>query len=223
MTSIVLSNVTKRFGRATAVDDVTLEIRSGELLVLVGPSGCGKTTLLRLIAGLEQPDSGSIRLGDRVADRLPPRDRHVAMVFQKHALYPHLDVYQNLAFGLKMRRDPKAEIDRRVQQTAKTLRIHDLLARKPAELSGGQQQRVALGRAMVQTPQAFLLDEPLSSLDGSLRRAMREELVRLQRQLKTTMVHVTHDEEEAREMGQRIAVMHEGRIRSIGAPDKSLG
>jgi multiple sugar transport system ATP-binding protein len=215
MFGIALTNLTKRFGDAVAVRDLTLEVRPGELLVLVGPSGCGKSTLLRLIAGLEQPDTGSIRIGDRVVDDLPPRKRHVAMVFQKHALYPHLNVDQNLAFGLRMRRLPKAEIQRRVRETAEALDIAELLRRKPAELSGGQQQRVALGRAIVQSPVAFLLDEPFSSLDAPLRTKLRAELATLQEQLQTTTIHVTHDPEEAQQLGHRIATMHEGQIKRI--------
>ncbi|MEN1940617.1 sn-glycerol-3-phosphate ABC transporter ATP-binding protein UgpC [Luteimonas sp. MJ246] len=201
-----------------AVHDASFEAGDGELLVLVGPSGCGKSTLLRMIAGLETVDGGTITIGDRVVNDVAPRDRDIAMVFQNYALYPHMSVSGNLAFGLKLRGMGKAEVARRVAGAAKTLGLEDLLERKPAALSGGQRQRVALGRALVRQPQVFLLDEPLSNLDARLRAAMRVEIARLHRSLGTTMVYVTHDQVEAMTLGQRIVVLDGGRIQQVDTP-----
>jgi multiple sugar transport system ATP-binding protein len=218
MSEVVLHNLTKRYGDVCAVDDVDLHVRDRELLVLVGPSGCGKTTTLRMIAGLDDVSSGEICIGSRVVNQVAPKDRNVAMVFQDHALYPHMNVYQNMAFGLKMRRCSRQDIDRRVQQAAGILGIEPLLRRRPAELSGGQRQRVAVGRAIVRNPSVFLLDEPLCNLDARLRVVMRTELVKLQKELQATMIHVTHDQDEAMMMGDRVAVMRAGRIQQVGAP-----
>lgn len=218
MTSVELAGLTKSFAGQRAVDALDVHISSGEFLVLVGPSGCGKSTTLRMIAGLESPDSGQVCFAGKPVTELPPRDRDVAMVFQDYALYPHMTVRQNLAFGLKMRRVGRAEIERRTVATATALGIGELLDRKPDQLSGGQQQRVAVGRAIVRQPALFLLDEPLSNLDARLRDEMRVELVRLHRQLGTTMVYVTHDQTEAMMMGQRVAVMDGGRIQQIDTP-----
>ena len=200
------------------VADASFEIADGELLVLVGPSGCGKSTLLRMIAGLETITSGTLRIGDRVVNDVSPKDRDIAMVFQSYALYPHMTVAENLAFGLKLRGHDKAAIAARVEEAAKTLELDQLLDRKPAVLSGGQRQRVALGRALVRKPQVFLLDEPLSNLDAKLRMSMRVEIARLHRQLGTTMVYVTHDQVEAMTLGQRIVVLKDGEIQQIDTP-----
>lgn len=218
MAQVILEQLTKSFGGRPVVDAVGLHVRDRELLVLVGPSGCGKTTTLRMIAGLDEVTSGSIRLGARVIDHLPPRERNVALVLQHGALYPHLNVYQNLAFGLQLRHVPRPEIETRVRAAADVLGIGELLTRAPWQLSGGERQRVALGRALVRQPDVFLLDEPLSSLDAKLRAAMRAELVQLQRRLATTMIHVTHDQVEALTMGDRIAVMQAGRLQQVGTP-----
>ena len=218
MAEVVLTNLTKTYGGVAAVDGIDLRIRDGEFLVLVGPSGCGKTTTLRLIAGLDEPTSGEVRIGGRNVTRLAPKDRNVAMVFQHFTLYPHLNVFQNLAFGLKLRRVPRPQIERRVRQTAHMLGIDELLDRRPAELSGGERQRVALGRSVVRDPQVFLLDEPLSNLDARWRETLQKDLVQLQQQLGTTTIHVTHDQLEAMMMGQRIAVMNAGRIEQVGSP-----
>jgi multiple sugar transport system ATP-binding protein len=219
MGEIVLDEVTKVFpGGVTAVDDVSLTIPNSEFMVLVGPSGCGKSTLLRAIAGLEDVTSGSIRIGERDVTRLPPRDRDVAMVFQNYALYPHMKVRDNLAYGLKMRGTPKQEIARRVGDVSRLLGLQELLDRRPAALSGGQRQRVAMGRAIVREPTAFLMDEPLSNLDAKLRVSMRAELARLHERLGTTTVYVTHDQVEAMTLGQRVAVMREGRIEQVDEP-----
>ena len=216
MARVVFDNVTKRFGEVTALHDFSLEIEDGEFVVLVGPSGSGKTTALRLIAGLEAITEGEIRVGDRVVNRLAPRDRDIAMVFQDYALYPQMTVYENLAFGLKMRKMPKAEIDRRVRHAAEMLDIGELLQRKPRALSGGQRQRVALGRAIVREPQAFLMDEPLSNLDAKLRAQTRSEIKHIQAEIGTTTVYVTHDQVEAMTMGDRVAVMSEGVLEQVG-------
>jgi ABC-type sugar transport system ATPase subunit len=210
--------VTKRFGAHAAVNHITLEVDAGECLVLLGPSGCGKTTLLRLLAGLERLDSGAIWIGDRRVDGLEPAARDVAMVFQNYALYPHLSVFDNIAFPLRTRRVAAGEIDGRVRQAADRVGLIELLARRPAELSGGQQQRVALARAIVRNPTVYLMDEPLSNLDAQLRLQTRTELKRLHRELGTTMIYVTHDQGEAMTLGSRIAIMHGGAIVQIGAP-----
>jgi ABC-type sugar transport system ATPase subunit len=216
MARVRFDSVSKRFGDVTAVRDLSLEIRDGEFLVLVGPSGSGKTTALRLLAGLESITDGEIRVGDRVVDRLAPRDRDIAMVFQDYALYPQMTAHQNLAFGLRMRKVPRDEIDRRVRRAAKMLGIEELLQRKPGALSGGQRQRVALGRALVREPQVFLMDEPLSNLDAKLRVQTRSEIKHLQEQVRTTTLYVTHDQVEAMTMGDRVAVMSEGLLEQVG-------
>jgi ABC-type sugar transport system ATPase subunit len=224
MAQVVLSSVQKRFrtsgngrDRDFTLGPVDLTLPDGKLTVLAGPSGCGKTTLLRLIAGLETPCSGSVSIGGCVADAVPPHQRNVAMVFQDHALYPHMTVRGNLAFPLKMRKVARGEIDHRVQETANSLEIADLLDRRPDQLSGGQQQRVALGRAIIRRPRVSLLDEPLAHLDTQLRAGMRDLLVRLQRQLGLTMLHVTHDQAEATTMADQIVVLNEGRVEQVGA------
>jgi multiple sugar transport system ATP-binding protein len=218
MASIAIEHVAKRFGDVTVVDDVSIDVIDGEFLVLLGPSGCGKTTTLRMVAGLEAVTSGVIRIGDREAQDLHPAERDVAMVFQNYALYPHMSVYDNLAYGLRRRGIPKDRLDAQVRQTAALLQIADYLARKPAQLSGGQRQRVALGRAIVRHPKAFLMDEPLSNLDARLRVDMRTELTRLHAELGVTTMYVTHDQVEAMTMGHRIAVMDQGRLQQIGEP-----
>lgn len=218
MARVVLDKVTKRFGNVVAVDAVSLEIRDKEFIVLVGPSGCGKSTTLRMVAGLEEITDGTIYIGDTVVNDVPPKDRDIAMVFQNYALYPHMDVYNNMAFGLKLRKFPKAEIERRVKDTAKLLGIENLLDRKPKALSGGQRQRVAVGRAIVREPKVFLMDEPLSNLDAKLRVQMRAELSKLHNRLQTTVIYVTHDQTEAMTMGDRIVVMKDGLIQQVGAP-----
>ena len=219
MAPVTFERVTKRFGDTTAVADLSLEIEDGEFMVLVGPSGSGKTTALRLLAGLEALTSGSIRIGDRVVDTVAPRERDIAMVFQDYALYPQMSVRQNLAFGLRIRKLQRAEIRRRVEETAELLGIEALLERKPRALSGGQRQRVALGRALVREPQVFLMDEPLSNLDAKLRAQTRSEIRRLQHEIGTTTVYVTHDQVEAMTMGDRIATMREGVLEQVGDPD----
>jgi len=218
MASIVLEHVTKRFGNVVVVDDISLEVRAGEFLVLLGPSGCGKTTTLRMVAGLEAASEGIIRIGDREAQDLHPADRDVAMVFQNYALYPHMSVFDNMAYGLRRRGMPRAEIERQVQSTARLLQIEPYLSRRPSQLSGGQRQRVALGRAIVRHPAAFLMDEPLSNLDAKLRVDMRLELTRLHAELGVTTMYVTHDQVEAMTMGHRIAVMDAGRVQQLGPP-----
>lgn len=216
---VTLRGVEKRFGAVTAVAAADLEIRPGELMALVGPSGCGKSTLLRLIAGLEEPNGGEILIGERPVNDVAPGDRDVAMVFQSYALYPHMTVAGNLGFGLRVRGTDRAEIEERVDRTARVLGLEDLLSRRPGQLSGGQQQRVALGRAMVRDPGVFLFDEPLSNLDAGLRLRTRDEIAALHRRLGTTMVFVTHDQTEALSLGQRVAVMDRGRILQVGPPD----
>jgi multiple sugar transport system ATP-binding protein len=205
-------------GGQVAIADATFSVADGELLVLVGPSGCGKSTLLRMIAGLESISAGTLRIGERIVNDVPPRDRDIAMVFQSYALYPHMSVAENLGFGLKLRGHPRADVAARVREAAATLELEPLLDRKPAALSGGQRQRVALGRALVRKPQVFLLDEPLSNLDAKLRMSMRVEIARLHRQLGTTMVYVTHDQIEAMTLGQRIVVLKDGEIQQIDTP-----
>ena len=220
MAAVTLRRLVKRYGPAArpALDAVSLEIRDGELFVLLGPSGSGKTTLLRCVAGLEEATAGEILIGDRDVTGLPPGERDVAMVFQTHALYPHLSVRGNLAFGLEVRRVPAAEIASRVQRAAERLRLEGLLDRYPAQLSGGERQRAALGRAMVREPEAFLLDEPLANLDATLREALRAELLELHRARAATILYVTHDQAEALSLGQRIAILDAGRLRQVGTP-----
>lgn len=218
MAQVILNDITKRFGNVTAVDNISLDIHDKEFIVLVGPSGCGKSTTLRMVAGLEEITSGTIKIGDTVVNDVPPKDRDIAMVFQNYALYPHMDVYNNMAFGLKLRKFPKNEIDRRVKEAAKLLGIENLLDRKPKALSGGQRQRVAVGRAIVREPKVFLMDEPLSNLDAKLRVQMRAELSKLHNRLQTTIIYVTHDQTEAMTMGDRIVVMKDGHIYQVGAP-----
>jgi multiple sugar transport system ATP-binding protein len=220
MATVTFDHVWKRYGDVTAVKDLTLDIQDEEFLVLVGPSGCGKTTALRMIAGLEEISEGSLRIGERVVNDLAPKDRDVAMVFQSYALYPHMSVYDNLAFGLKLRKLPKAEIDKRVREAAGTIELTNLLDRKPKQLSGGQRQRVALGRAIVREPAVFLMDEPLSNLDAKLRVQTRAEIARLHQRLRTTVVYVTHDQVEAMTMGDRIAVMNFGVLQQVGPPQE---
>src|SRR5262252_8690041 len=210
--------VTKRFGAHHAADGISLDVESGECLVLLGPSGCGKTTLLRMLAGLETLDSGEIWIGDRRVDQLEPADRDVAMVFQNYALYPHLSVFDNIAFPLRARRVDAVEIGRRVRESAARVGLADLLERRPAQLSGGQQQRVALARAIVRNPTVYLMDEPLSNLDAQLRLQTRSELKRLHRELGTTMIYVTHDQSEAMTLGSRIVIMRGGSIEQTGSP-----
>ncbi len=219
MAEIALRNITKVFsGDVVAIDDVSLDIGDGEFIALVGPSGCGKSTLLRTIAGLEDVTAGEIHIGERDVTDLAPRHRDIAMVFQSYALYPHMSVRQNLGYGLKVRRMPKAEARKRVDEIAELLGLTDLLERKPAQLSGGQRQRVAMGRAIVRQPQAFLMDEPLSNLDAKLRVGMRASLAQLHQQLGVTTVYVTHDQVEAMTLGQRVAVMRDGRILQVDTP-----
>jgi ABC-type sugar transport system ATPase subunit len=219
MASVTYDRATRAFGSTVAVSELSLEIADGEFMVLVGPSGSGKTTALRLLAGLEPLTAGHVRIGERVVDDVAPRERDIAMVFQDYALYPQMSVRQNLAFGLRIRKLGRAEIDRRVQRAADMLGIGPLLERKPRQLSGGQRQRVALGRALVREPQAFLMDEPLSNLDAQLRAQTRGEIRRLQREVGTTTVYVTHDQVEAMTMGDRIAVLRDGVLEQVGVPD----
>ena len=222
MATVTFKHVTKIYqakkGKVRAVDDLSLEIAEREFLVLVGPSGCGKTTTLRLVAGLEEVGAGTIHIADRVVNDVPPKDRDIAMVFQNYALYPHMTVFKNMAFGLKMRRVPKDDIKRKVLETAAMLGIEHLLDRKPAALSGGERQRVAVGRAIVRTPQVFLFDEPLSNLDAKLRVHMRTEIKSLHRKLRTTIIYVTHDQEEAMTLGDRLVIMNRGVVQQCGAP-----
>src|SRR3954449_13400977 len=218
MSQVVIRNANKKYGDVHAVKDVNLQIRDKEFMVFVGPSGCGKTTTLRMVAGLEAITSGDILIGDRVVNDLPPMDRDIAMVFQNYALYPHMSVYDNMAFGLKMRKFEKAEIKRRVERAAGILDIGMLLARKPRQLSGGQRQRVALGRAIVRDPKVFLFDEPLSNLDAKLRVQMRVELKKLHERLGTTAIYVTHDQVEAMTLGDRVVVMKDGWVQQVGEP-----
>jgi multiple sugar transport system ATP-binding protein len=219
LAEIAYENVSKVYDDGTtAVHDLDLKIGDGELLVVVGPSGCGKTTALRMLAGLEEITAGEIRIGDRVVNDLTPKERDVAMVFQSYALYPHMTVEQNLAFGLKLRKLPKSEISERVHTAAQTLEIEEFLKRKPRALSGGQRQRVAMGRAIVREPQAFLMDEPLSNLDAKLRVQMRAEIHQLQRRLGVTTLYVTHDQVEAMTMGDRVAVMRDGHLQQVDTP-----
>jgi multiple sugar transport system ATP-binding protein len=218
MSAVTLSHVVKQFGAAKAVDDLSIEIADKEFAVLVGPSGCGKTTALRMIAGLETVSSGEIRIGDTLVNDMAPKDRDIAMVFQSYALYPHMNIRDNMGFGLKIRQLPKAEIDARVQEAADILGLGELLERKPKELSGGQRQRVAVGRAIVRKPKLFLFDEPLSNLDAKLRVAMRAEISKLHRRLGATIIYVTHDQVEAMTMADRIFIMSKGVLQQSGAP-----
>ncbi len=218
MAEVILESIYKRFGNVTAVQDFDLHIADEEFMVFVGPSGCGKTTTLRMIAGLEEISEGILKIGDRVVNDVPPKDRDIAMVFQNYALYPHMNVHQNMSFGLRLRKTPKPEIERRVGEAAKLLQIDHLLERRPRELSGGQRQRVALGRAIVREPKVFLMDEPLSNLDAKLRVEMRASIKKLHLRLGVTTVYVTHDQVEAMTMGTRIVVMKDGLIQQVANP-----
>src|SRR6516225_9217417 len=219
MAGVTLDHITKKYGEVTAVNDLNIQIRDQEFLVLVGPSGCGKSTALRMIAGLEEITGGDLYIGDRRVNDVAPKDRDIAMVLQSYALYPHMSVYDNMAFGLKLRKRPKAEIDRRVKEAADLLGLQNLLQRKPKQLSGGQRQRVALGRAIVREPQVFLMDEPLSNLDAKLRVQTRAEIKKLHARLQTTTVYVTHDQVEAMTMGDRIVVMKDGVVQQVDTPN----
>ena len=219
MADLQLKGIYKRYtGNVTAVSDFTLDIEDKEFIILVGPSGCGKSTTLRMIAGLEEISEGELYIGGQLVNDVAPKDRDIAMVFQNYALYPHMTVYDNMAFGLKLRKTPKAEIEKRVKEAAKVLDIEHLLDRKPKALSGGQRQRVALGRAIVRNPKVFLLDEPLSNLDAKLRVAMRTEINKLHKRLQTTFIYVTHDQTEAMTMGTRIVVMKDGVVQQVDSP-----
>jgi multiple sugar transport system ATP-binding protein len=220
MATVTFDHVTKRFGDVIAVNDLTLQVQDGEFLVLVGPSGCGKTTALRMVAGLEEQTSGDIFIGDRLVNDVPPKDRDIAMVFQNYALYPHMSVYDNIAFGLRLRGTAKAEIDRRVKDVAGILGLDLLLQRKPKELSGGQRQRVALGRAIAREPAVFLMDEPLSNLDAKLRIQTRAELEKIHQRVGKTTIYVTHDQVEAMTMGDRIVVLKDGVLQQAGSPQE---
>ena len=221
MSSVVLNNLVKSYdGKKNIIDNINLEIKDKEFIVLVGSSGCGKSTILRLISGLEEVTSGEILIDDKVVNNTHPKDRDIAFVFQSYALYPHMSVYENIAFGLKMRKYPKNEIDVKVREVAKALNLEDLLERKPRQLSGGQRQRVALGRAIVRNPKVFLMDEPLSNLDANLRVQMRSEIKRLHQKLKTTFIYVTHDQTEALTMGDRIVVLDKGKIQQADTPEE---
>lgn len=220
MANVTYSHVVKRFGDLTVIKDLNIEIKDKEFVVFVGPSGCGKSTALRMLAGLEEITEGQISIGDRVVNDVPPKDRDIAMVFQSYALYPHMSVYDNMAFGLKLRKTPKSEIDRRVKEAADILGLSQYLDRKPKALSGGQRQRVAVGRAIVREPAVFLMDEPLSNLDAKLRVSARAEISKLHRRLGTTFIYVTHDQVEAMTMGDRIMVIKDGVLQQIDSPRK---
>jgi sn-glycerol 3-phosphate transport system ATP-binding protein len=220
MAEVEFRDVTRRYpGGVEALTDFNLTVADGEFLILVGPSGCGKSTALRLLAGLDKPTSGELRIGNTVVNSLAPGERDIAMVFQNYALYPHMSVYRNLAYGLRQRKTPRAEVDRRVRETATLLEIDQLLDRKPGQLSGGQRQRVAMGRALVRDPQAFLLDEPLSNLDAKLRNQVRGDLKRLHREVPVTSIYVTHDQVEAMTLGDRLCVMSDGEVQQLGTTD----
>lgn len=220
MARVAFEHVYKIFNKTEVVHDISIDIKDKEFLVLVGPSGCGKSTCLRMVAGLEEPTDGDIYIGDRVVNGVDPKDRDIAMVFQNYALYPHMTVFDNMAFGLKLRHFPKAEITKRVEEAGSILGLEQLLKRKPKELSGGQRQRVALGRAIVREAQVFLMDEPLSNLDAKLRVATRAEIIKLHQRIQTTVVYVTHDQTEAMTMGDRIAVLNGGIIQQLGVPQE---
>src|ERR1700680_3829459 len=220
MAEVALRNIVKTFDRTPAVAGIDLDISDREFVVLVGPSGCGKTTTLRMIAGLEEATSGEIYIGDQLVNYVPPKDRDIAMVFQNYALYPHMTVYENMSFGLRLKKFPKPEIKERVENAARILDITDLLGRRPKQLSGGQRQRVAMGRAIVRNPKVFLFDEPLSNLDAKLRVQMRTEIKRVHQQVKTTTVYVTHDQVEAMTLADRVVVMNAGQIEQIGTPNE---
>src|SRR5262252_6556758 len=219
MADVALRNVVKRFDDVEAVRDISLNIPDNEFVVLVGPSGCGKSTTLRMIAGLEETTAGEIMIGGTVVNDLPPKDRDIAMVFQNYALYPHMTVFENMSFGLRLKKFPKAEIKTRVERAARILDITELLDRRPRQLSGGQRQRVAMGRAIVRDPKVFLFDEPLSNLDAKLRVQMRIEIKRVHQKVRTTTVYVTHDQVEAMTLADRVVVMNRGRIEQIGTPN----
>ena len=218
LSRVLFEHITKRFDQTVAVSDFNLEVADNEFVVLVGPSGCGKSTTLRMVAGLEEITEGTIYIGDRLVNHIAPKDRNIAMVFQNYALYPHMDVYTNMAFALRRQKFPKDEIDRRVKEAAAILGIQELLTRKPKQLSGGERQRVAVGRAIVRKPEVFLFDEPLSNLDAKLRLHMRIEITKLHNRLEATMIYVTHDQVEAMTMGDRIVVMKDGVVQQIGTP-----
>jgi multiple sugar transport system ATP-binding protein len=220
MARVQFEHIYKRFGKVEVVHDVSIDIKDKEFMVLVGPSGCGKSTCLRMVAGLEEPSEGEIFIGDRMVNGVDPKDRDIAMVFQNYALYPHMTVFDNMAFGLKLRHFPKAEIKKRVEEAAGLLGLEQLLKRKPKELSGGQRQRVALGRAIVREAQVFLMDEPLSNLDAKLRVETRANIIKLHQRIQTTTIYVTHDQVEAMTMGDRIAVLNGGIIQQLGAPQE---
>ncbi len=218
MANVQLEHAHKAFGDVEILHDINLEVRDGEFMVFVGPSGCGKSTLLRVIAGLEEMSGGTLKIGGKIVNEIPPAERGIAMVFQSYALYPHMNLYDNMAFGLKLAKMPKDEIDRSVMSAAKILNIEHLLQRKPKDLSGGQRQRVAIGRAIVRKPEVFLFDEPLSNLDAALRVRMRYEFSKLHKELKSTMIYVTHDQVEAMTLADRIVVLSAGKIEQVGTP-----
>jgi ABC-type sugar transport system ATPase subunit len=220
MASLKVRNLKKSFGATQVINDISFEVQEGEFCILLGPSGCGKTTILRLIAGLEQQDEGEIFIADREVSNLTPRERDIAMVFQSYALYPHLNVYENMAFSLRMQKRSREEVDRKVREAAALLGIEGLLHRKPRELSGGQRQRVAIGRAIVRKPKLFLFDEPLSNLDAKLRSSMRVELAGLHQKLRATIIYVTHDQVEAMTLGEKIILLDQGMIQQVGSPEE---
>ena len=220
MSEIKLENLKKSFGKTEVIHDLSIDVKDGELIVIVGPSGCGKSTLLRMIAGLEKIDEGEIFINDQKINELHPSKRQTAMVFQSYALYPHMNVYENMSFGLKIEKRPKEEINTKVMQAAKILKIEELLERKPKQLSGGQRQRVAIGRAITRNPKIFLFDEPLSNLDAALRAEMRVEISKLHNQIKTNMIYVTHDQVEAMTLADRIVILNQGNIEQVGTPEE---